>query len=303
MREYSNNEQSCEEQREEEQFKALLEKQMRREAEQIEEELENNPEIAGLSPDDSAKDKLYEKIEEYERQQAVRRLSPEDQEALRLGRQIQKEKALGRKNTVDSQSGSGYGRKRFFKRLAGVAAVFVIVAAVGITGVGGPDRVMEVLQQVVGGREMTQVESDDNETLKSGESNEEKAYQEIKDQLGIDPVRFTKQLPYMRFVDMQIDVNLRVADMFYDNDGEIVSYVINCSQEDAVWGADIEDILIQEYNYMVGDVKVSVQGYEIEETSDKKYSANFEYKRVYYQLTGIMSKEQMEEILDNLHFL
>ena len=32
MREYSNNEQSCEEQREEEQFKALLEKQMRRAA-------------------------------------------------------------------------------------------------------------------------------------------------------------------------------------------------------------------------------------------------------------------------------
>ena len=32
MREYSNNEQSCEEQREEEQFQALLEKQMRRAA-------------------------------------------------------------------------------------------------------------------------------------------------------------------------------------------------------------------------------------------------------------------------------
>ncbi len=165
MREYSNNEQSCEEQREEEQFKALLEKQMRREAEQIEEELENNPEIAGLSPDDSAKEKLYEKIEEYERQQAVRRLSPEDQEALRLGRQIQKEKALERKNTVDSKSGSGHGKKRFFKRLAGVAAVFVIVAAVGITGVGGPDRVMEVVQQVVGGREVTRVNSDDRRDI------------------------------------------------------------------------------------------------------------------------------------------
>ena len=122
MREYSNNEQSCEEQREEEQFKALLEKQMRREAEQIEEELENNPEIAGLSPDDSAKDKLYEKIEEYERQQAVRRLSPEDQEALRLGRQIQKEKALELKHLgtqTDQQkrlSGQGMTVLRSAKR-------------------------------------------------------------------------------------------------------------------------------------------------------------------------------------------
>lgn len=300
MREHFNGEQSCEEQREEEKLAALLEEQMRKEAEQIEKELEDNPEIAALSPDDSAKEKLYERIEEYERQQAVRRLSPEDQEALRLGRQIQKEKAAEEKAAAGVEAGRG--KKRFLKRLAGVAAVFVIVAAVGITGVGGPDRVMEVLQQVVGSREMTQVESDDNETLKAGESCEEKAYQEIKDQLGIDPVRFTKQLPYMRFVDMQMDIDLRVADMFYDNDGEIISYIINCSQEDAVWGVDIEDILIQEYNYLIDDVKVLVQEYEIEETGARKYSANFEYKRVYYQLTGIMTKEQMEEILNNLYF-
>lgn len=302
MREYSNNEQSCEEQREEEQFKALLEKQMRREAEQIEEELENNPEIAGLSPDDSAKEKLYEKIEEYERQQAVRRLSPEDQEALRLGRQIQKEKALGRKNTVDSKSGSGHGKKRFFKRLAGVAAVFVIVAAVGITGVGGPDRVMEVLQQVVGSREMTKVNSDEEDLLDSGESGEERAYQEIRDKLGIDPVRIVKLLHGMEFLDMQMDEDLRLANMFYDNRGEIISYIINCSQEDAVWGIDIEDRFIKEYEYQKGAVKILVQEYEIEDTGQKKYSANFDYQDVHYQIIGILTKETMEEIINNLYF-
>ena len=303
MREYSNNEQSCKEQREEEQFKALLEKQMRREAEQIEEELENNPEIAGLSPDDSAKDKLYEKIEEYERQQAVRRLSPEDQEALRLGRQIQKEKALERKNTVDSQSGSGHGKKRFFKRLAGVAAMFVIVAAVGITGVGGPDRVMEVAQEIFGGRETTRVNSDEEDILNSGESEEEKAYQEIKDTFTIDPVRIIKLLPGMEFLDVQIDTDLQLVNMFFDNDGEIISYIMNFSQEDIAWGVDIEDIFIQEYKYSLNTVEVSIQEYEIEESGKKKYSASFDYQDVHYQLTGVMEKGEIEEILNNLHFL
>lgn len=302
MREYSNNEQSCEEQREEEQFQALLEKQMRREAEQIEEELENNPEIAGLSPDDSAKDKLYEKIEEYERQQAVRRLSPEDQEALRLGRQIQKEKALERKNTVDSKSGSGHGKKRFFKRLAGVAAVFVIVAAVGITGVGGPDRVMEVLQQVVGSREMTKVNSDDKETLNSGESNEEKAYQEIRDKLGIDPVRIIPRSSNMKFKVMQLDENLKSANVFYEYNGYITSYIIDCSQNDEIWGFDIEDTLINEYIYALKDVEVIIRQYEIKETQEEKCTARFDYKDVHYQITGIMKKEKMEEILNNLYF-
>ena len=302
MREYSNNEQSCEEQREEEQFKALLEKQMRREAEQIEEELENNPEIAGLSPDDSAKEKLYEKIEEYERQQAVRRLSPEDQEALRLGRQIQKEKALERKNTVDSKSGSRHGKKRFFKRLAGVAAVFVIVAAVGITGVGGPARVMEVLQQVVGSREMTKVNSDEEDLLDSGENQEERIYQEIKNAFAIDPVRIIKLLPEMEFLDAQIDTDLQVVNMFFEKDGDIISYIMNFSQEDIAWGADIEDIFIHEYKYPLNMVEVTIQEYEIKETGKKKYSASFDFQDVHYQLTGIMEKGEIEEILNNLYF-
>lgn len=300
MREYFNDEQSCQEKREEEQFAAFMEEQMQKEAEQIEEELKKNPEIARLSPGDGAKERLYERIEEYERQQAVRRLSPEDQEALRLGRQIQQEKAREEESKAASRPGSG--SKRFFKRLAGVAAVFVIVAAVGITGVGGPDRVREVLQQMVGNREVTKVNSDDKDVLKSDDEKEEEAYQEIEDELGIYPVKLIKRLPYMNFTDMQLDSDLRVANIFYNNNGEIISYIINCSQEDATWGADIEDTLMQEYNYPINNVQILIQEYVVVETGDKKYSAQFEYKDVHYQLTGIMTREQIEEIINNLYF-
>lgn len=300
MREHFNGEQSCEEQREEEKLAALLEEQMRKEAEQIEKELEDNPEIAALSPDDSAKEKLYERIEEYERQQAVRRLSPEDQEALRLGRQLQKEKAAEEEAAAGVKAGRG--KKRFLKRLAGVAAVFVIVAAVGITGVGGPDRVMEVLQQVVGSREMTKVNSDEEDILDSGESEEEKAYQEIKDKLGIDPVRIVKLLPGMELVDMQVDEELRVANIYYEKQGEIISCIINCSQDESVWGVDVEDIFVREYNYPLQRVNVSVQEYEIKVNGKEKFSASFEYQDVHYHLTGIMTQKEMEEILDNLYF-
>lgn len=300
MREHFNGEQSCEEQREEEKLAAFLEEQMRKEAEQIEKELEDNPEIAALSPDDSAKEKLYERIEEYERQQAVRRLSPEDQEALRLGRQLQKEKAAGEEAAAGVKAGRG--KKRFLKRLAGVAAVFVIVAAVGITGVGGPDRVMEVAQKLFGGREITRVNSDEEDILNSGESQEEKTYQEIKDVFTIDPVRIIKLLPGMEFLDAQIDTDLQVVNIFFDKDGEIISYIMNFSQEDIAWGADIEDIFIQEYEYSLKIVEVSIQEYEIEGTGKKKYSASFDYQDVHYQLTGIMEKEEMEEILNNLYF-
>lgn len=301
MREHFNDEQSCQEKREEEQFAAFLEEQMQKEAEQIEEELKKNPEIVRLSPGDGAKERLYERIEEYERQQAVRRLSPEDQEALRLGRQIQHEKAREEENKSTSKPGSG--RKRFFKRLAGVAAVVVIVAAVGITGVGGPDRVMEVLQQMVGNREVTTVSSDDRDIIEFDRVEEEEAYQEIKDEFGIDAVRIVKLLPKMEFLDMQIDEDLQVANLFYDNDGEIVSYIISCSQDESVWGRDIEDTFIREYKYQLELVQVSVQEYEIEETGEKEYSASFDYQDIHYQLTGTMNQQELEEILNNLYFL
>lgn len=301
MREHFNDEQSCQEKREEEQFAAFMEEQMQKEAEQIEEELKKNPEIARLSPGDGAKERLYEKIEEYERQQAVRRLSPEDQEALRLGRQIRQEKAREEESKAASRPGSG--SKRFFKRLAGVAAVFVIVAAVGITGVGGPDRVMEVLQQMVGNREVTTVSSDDRDIIEFDRVEEEEAYQEIKDEFGIDAVRIVKLLPKMEFLDMQIDEDLQVANLFYDNDGEIVSYIISCSQDESVWGRDIEDTFIREYKYQLELVQVSVQEYEIEETGEKEYSASFDYQDIHYQLTGTMNQQELEEILNNLYFL
>ena len=301
MREHFNDEQSCQEKREEEQFAAFMEEQMQKEAEQIEKELKKNPEIARLSPGDGAKERLYEKIEEYERQQAVRRLSPEDQEALRLGRQIQQEKAREEESKAASRPGSV--RKRFFKRLAGVAAVVVIVAAVGITGVGGPDRVMEVLQQMVGNREVTTVSSDDRDIIEFDRVEEEEAYQEIKDEFGIDAVRIVKLLPEMEFLDMQIDQDLQVANLFYDNDGEIISYIISCSQDESVWGMDVEDTFIREYKYPLELVQASIQEYEVEQTGEKKYSAIFDYQDVHYQLTGIMKQQEVEEILNNLHFL
>lgn len=301
MREHFNGEQSCEEQREEEKLAAFLEEQMRKEAEQIEKELEDNPEIAALSPDDSAKEKLYERIEEYERQQAVRRLSPEDQEALRLGRQLQKEKAAEEKAAAGVKAGRG--KKRFLKRLAGVAAVFVIVAAVGITGVGGPDRVMEVAQQLFGGREVTRVQSDDKDILEYGEDEEEIAYQEIKDKLGIDPVRIANNSIGLKYNSIEIDNQLGTAVVFYEQDTQIVSYIITCAQNEEVWGFDVEDTFIQEYPYNREEVKILIREYKISETGEQKYTASFNYRDVHYQLTGIMEKGEMEEILNNLHFL
>lgn len=275
---------------EEERFRDFLQDQMKKDAKQIEAELREHPELAGLRPDDSAKDRLFGKIEDYERQKAIRHLSKEDREALELGRKVQREQADRRK-------------KRRWKPLAAALAVILIAGTVTVTGVGGPDRVMEAMQQMVGGREMTQVESDNKDTLHSGESGEEKAYQEIKDTFGIDPVRIVAHQLDIRFSDMQLEEDLGTATMFYIFDKSTLSYIINCSYQDETWGSDIEDILVNKYSYQVDNVEIQVQEYQVVDTGQNKYTASFTYRDVHYQLTGVINKEDLEEILNNLHFL
>lgn len=117
------------------------------------------------------------------------------------------------------------------------------------------------------------------------------------------PVRIVIQSPNMKFEDIEVDEYLKTANIFYEYNTQIISYIINCSQRDGIWGFDIEDTLIDEYTYALEETEVTVEEYSVEGTEERKYSARFDYKDVHYQLTGNMTKEEMEEILNNLHFL
>ena len=280
-----------------EQFSQFLNEQLQREAEEIEKELEEHPELVDLSPDDSVKDRLYAQIEEYETQKTLSKLSEKDREALRLGRMLQKEREEDEiRRTVRK-------RRMGWRRIASLAAVMVFVLGLGITSVGGPKRVMEVMQQMVGGREVTKINSDDDKVVSSEGLAEEDAYQEIKDKLGIDPVRLLTNEGGMQFVGVEIDEILQTANLLFDMEGNVVSYIISLSYADGSFGSDIEDQLVDTYPYKTDRFTVEVKEYLIEESNDTEFSAEFDYQKVHYQLTGIMEKAELEEILKNLYFL
>lgn len=280
-----------------EQFSQFLNEQLQREAEEIEKELEEHPELADLSPDDSVKDRLYAQIEEYETQKALSKLSEKDREALRLGRMLQKERE------EDETRRTVRKRRMGWRRIAALAAVMVFVLGLGITSVGGPKRVMEVMQQMVGGREVTKINSDDDKVVSSEGLAEEDAYQEIKDKLGIDPVRIASNSADLEFVGAETDPVLQTANVLYKKQDTVISYIINLSYADGSFGSDIEDQLIDTYPYKTDRFTVEVKEYLISETNETEFSAEFDYQEVYYQLTGIMEKTELEEILKNLHFL
>lgn len=303
-------------------FREKMKEEMEKDARQIEGAIRADAEISNMKASAELKDKVQKRIAEYQREELLARLSEEDREALRLGKELQKKRADGVSDAehsveisdeigISSEEGKQAagktslprrGRKILWKRVAVLAAAIVAVLAIGITSVGGPKRFIEEMKQTVGGREMTQVDSDNDKRATSGEDREEKAYQQVKDELGFDPVRIVWKPSEMLFDRVEIDPDIPLAHFIYELDGQTITYVVDALYIDNSWGLDVEDELVEDYEYPLEKTTASVEAYKISDTL-VNYLAQFDYRDVHYTLIGVMEKEELENILENLHFL
>lgn len=237
---------------------------------------------------------INEKIKVMKQEDLYANMSEEDKKALEIGRRIMEEEAKEEFRVKIVR------KKRRFRMYIGLAAALVLAMAVGVTSLGGPERIIRMLTQMVGDREVMQMDSsDDNIVVKESE---EEAYQEIKDVFGVDPVRITVVPEGIVFQQLLIDKKLQLAELNYDYKGENVRYFINALFSDTSWGIDVEDEKTTEYVIEKNECKIRVKEYETTETLTKRYSANFKYCGLEYFLIGTMNKEDFEYIINNLLF-
>lgn len=287
------------------QLKEILKDQLNREAKQIEEEvgLNDNEEI----PNElkiRMKNALDQKIrdremrsEDMKRTDAYTGLSEEDQEALRLGREMLKNQSEEKKIYTMRR------KKRNIRRIVALAAVLILVMAVGMTSIGGPERMLQFMKSSVGGRQISKVNSSDKNKIIE-EEDEEKAYEKIAEEFGIEPVRLIWRPKGMEFIKMELDTDIQVAELDYQYNKKRIEFFVSASYGEVAWGADSEDKKVEHYYYsQVKEANIEVTGYETPETGRNRYVAELEYNKVYYCLSGEMKKEEMENILKNLYFL
>lgn len=278
------------------QLEEIVKSEYDRMAREEEVEIQNDGDICvpeGMQ--DAIRERIENRIGEMKREKSYSGLSEEDRRALELGRKMLAEEEKG-ENTVKVV------RKRKPLRLyIGLVAVLVIVLGMGITSVGGPERVIEMMKRVVGSREVVQVDSS-RENLVIVEENEEEAYQMISDDFGIEPVRVFDGLVNMKFQSLNLDKDLQVAEMIYTINGKNMVYLINASYSDASWGIDVEDEKVNQYEIENEQCKITVKEYETKVSSKERYSASFEYHGLEYFLMGTMKKEEFNKIVNNLHF-
>lgn len=208
-------------------------------------------------------------------------------------------------NDPEEPSGKKVRRKKKpLKMYLALAAVIVCVLAMGITSMGGPERIVRMMTQNVGDREVDQVDSNhtdkENKVIEGEE--EEKAYQEIRDAFGTEVVKLCICLPEMRFDSMELDKDKQMADMYYYYNNKTIAYCINLPYRDGSWGIDFEDPIDKEYSEEIHGCRIKITKYKPNQKGLPRWDARFEYNNIEYLLTGTMKQQEFEKILNNLFF-
>lgn len=276
----------------------VLREELQNEAGAIEKEIEAS-EVEDISEKQklAIQKKLQERIARYEMETSAEltdmdiyaKLSKEDREALELGRKIKEEKRYVRK-------------KRTRKMYVALAAALIMVLAIGMTSMGGPERIVSVVKQAIGGREVTKVNSDENNMILENED-EEKAYQEIEEVFGAKPVRLNNTMEGIKFVQMDLDENMQVAELMYRYDEKNMLYIASANYGGASFGIDVEDKIIEQEKVFNSGNEIELTVYEIEEDNSERCMAKFTYHGLEYFLIGTIEKEEFKIILENLYFL
>lgn len=286
------------------QLKEILKDQLNREAKQIEEEvgLNDNEEI----PDElklRMKNALDQKIREREkrsedtkRTDAYAKLSEEDREALRIGREMLKNQSEEKKIYTMRR------KKRNIRRIVALAAVLILVMAVGMTSIGGPERMLQFMKSSVGGRKVSQVDSSDKNKVIE-EEDEELAYEDAEKEFGIGVVRILGKLDEMQFDKMILDRDLQVAELSYNYKDGKIQFIISAAYGETAWGSDNEDIVIDNYFIKRKETTIEVKKYKMSEKSKDRFAAEFEYKDLHYCIMGTINEIEIKKILDNLYFM
>lgn len=268
-----------------EKMKRFLQEQSNREAEEILSQIEADADMADVHAPDEIEAALFARIDEYEKEKAHRNLSAEDKELIELGKAFKKQK-----------------KRRKYAAVASIAIMGMLFS--GITAMGGPERVVEVVRRMVEEREHTVVNADNDRVESVKTISEEEAYVQIEKEFGFTPVKMTY---FPKGVDCQcylIDKDTQYINvLFQGEEGEVITYVIRPNYNVGSIGSDVEDILLDEYSMEIEERKISIKHFEVKENNEERWVLEFTENNIYYfiQICNL-DKVEVEKIVNNLYF-
>lgn len=269
-------------------LKKLLEEQMIREAEIIEEAIFSDKDFEDYEMTDEEVEASYQKLMEQINASAE---DPAPSAAE------EKTIPLSRKKTIRHTGGKLHGI-----RVAGIAAACIAgVFAASMTSEGNRQYVVDSVRQLLG--EDTRIVVDNDEGNEFPETNEYEAIVDIENILGVDVPEFMYRPNGFKYQNYNVDEYSRNAWIEYEYEDTIIFLKIsqenvnNESTIDSLHGKEVDTINIVREN-----INASIK--EIKEVGDisPSYSAQWERLGTSYQLTGRMQKDEFYNIVENIVF-
>lgn len=237
-----------------------------------------------------------EEKEEKQPDNLYANMSEEDRKALEIGRRVMEEEARA------EREGKVVRKKKRIRMYFGVAAAFVFAMALGVTSMGGPEKIIKMVTQMVGDREVEKVNSS-NDNLILVSEDEEEAYQRITEEFGVVPVKVVLVSEDMKFINMELDEVMQTAELYYEYDGRKLVFFINASYKRESFGYGVADEVIDEYFMEVQGREIEIKKYQVAGKDEVRLSADFKEMGLKYLLTGIVEQSEFELIVNRLHFL
>lgn len=296
----------------EEKFKQFLKKQMEKEAEQIEKEVLSNESLKEVQAPDTLREALAKSIKEYEKnrtdapsekseeigisiEEFCEKLSKEDRESYFRWRAAEEKKKAKK------------ARKRFHfprkkRAVFVVAATMVLVLGIGMTSLGGRPYWLKVADLVLGNENTVKVNTEGEDRLETTKVDEKEAYEQIKEELGIEPVQLQYMPAGMEFDKCIVEKELGTATLYYTYKRKVIQYEMYMQHTNGSYSISQEDNYKNSYQLWGGEVLINIKELETINSKEKEFFAIFEHQNAMYRVIGIIEKEEFEKILKNLYF-
>ena len=250
--------------------KLSLKEEVDRQAQKIEEEVRNRDDLDDIKVSENMETSLFNKIQEYEYDKRIKKVVHRSRKKRRL--------------------------------FLALAAVLILVCGSVITGTGSKSYWKVLWERVAGDEEANIVNVEDMDAQETEDVDEIQVFNEIRNEIGILPVRFGYIPKNMFFIRHELDKEQHRAVLFYKYESQIIQYSMYMNDAESSYGRITVDTLIDEYQIeLENSIHVNIKEYEVDNYKNR-YVAEFEYMDAQYQLIGCMEKQEFNKIIEKLFF-
>lgn len=298
-------------------FEQWVQQQFMAEAAAIEKEIDEIPDSEEFEPTEEKFQKLLQRAKEqgsvHSEPESIQTKVSEDRAKEKNGiitsEKIISEKLNNEKLNKEPKETDHIRSRRKFAGVGEKVVKWAAVAAITVFGIFGVSMtseanrayVMETVNNMTGNNTETEV---DNDEMMNTATTEEEARENINAKLNLEIPRFFYWPTEFIYEDCNIDSTAQTAIIQYTNNENRVYFMIIANTQNASFlatrgsGKMIEELgseLVEGSNFKL---------WEVLEEGDKQptYILQWEYKNVYYELSGKIAKSEIEEIAKNIMY-